>query len=310
MTRLCTIIQMYNESSRGNLRRCLENVVTFSDGLVIYDDCSTDDSVEIAKEYTKHVILGARHEGMIRETWHRQLQVEYAQQVFNPDYLFRIDCDEILCRRGCQKIGLLLDWLDLRIDVDAAKFHSFNLWRGQNWARLDGPGMSDFRPPRVWRNKPILTIKRELIQDSRLFPEEYHHLVEANFRIIHYGFHQYRRMCNKCYGFGTLVDEMPVYSEEDCARYFHSVVDPASWICNEATCYCELVHPEVFPEVNVPSTITVRPIPRSYHSVLDVVKDLSSDPMVIDGLTYLRAGPNYWDWYHGTDELILGFTRV
>ena len=42
-------IQMHNEASSGNLERCLNNCIRWADKIIIYDDKSTDDSVELAK---------------------------------------------------------------------------------------------------------------------------------------------------------------------------------------------------------------------------------------------------------------------
>ena len=56
--KIVAFIQMYNESSKGNLERCLVNCKQWADDIVIYDDASTDDSVEVAEKYTEHIIRG------------------------------------------------------------------------------------------------------------------------------------------------------------------------------------------------------------------------------------------------------------
>ena len=67
--KLITIACMYNEVEKGNLRRCLNNISKFSDEIILFDDGSTDNSVEVAKEYTQHIILGRKND-FLNETIH------------------------------------------------------------------------------------------------------------------------------------------------------------------------------------------------------------------------------------------------
>jgi hypothetical protein len=91
--KLVAFIQMFNESSRGNLRRCLGNCKQWADDIVIYDDASTDDSVAVAREYTDHIIVG-KENCFRRELYHKEELLEYALTL-SPDWIFWIDCDEI-----------------------------------------------------------------------------------------------------------------------------------------------------------------------------------------------------------------------
>ena len=53
--KLIGFLQIHNESENGNLIRVLNHMKKFCDEIVIYDDGSTDDSVEIASRYTKYI---------------------------------------------------------------------------------------------------------------------------------------------------------------------------------------------------------------------------------------------------------------
>ena len=52
--KIIAFTQMRNEIEKGNLFRYLENAKQWADEIVIYDDVSTDQSVEFARKYTKN----------------------------------------------------------------------------------------------------------------------------------------------------------------------------------------------------------------------------------------------------------------
>jgi len=96
--KLVVNLQMYNEVVLGNLERCLENVKQYADEIVIYDDASTDNSIEVASEYTDHIIHGEVH-NVCQELAHKQLMLDYSMKL-GADWVFWIDADEILDRNG------------------------------------------------------------------------------------------------------------------------------------------------------------------------------------------------------------------
>ena len=96
--KIVAFIQMYNEADKGNLERCLINCKQWADDIVIYDDASTDNSVEVAQKYTKHIIRGKVNK-FCAELDHKQQLLELALTL-NPDWIMWMDCDEILDRKG------------------------------------------------------------------------------------------------------------------------------------------------------------------------------------------------------------------
>ena len=54
--KLVGFVKCFNEGHNGNLERCLKHLSVFCDEIVICDDSSTDNSVEIAKKYTNQII--------------------------------------------------------------------------------------------------------------------------------------------------------------------------------------------------------------------------------------------------------------
>ena len=132
--KLIAFIQMYNEATKGNLVRCLENVRQWADEICIYDDGSTDNSVEIAERFTKHIIRGKQND-FCRELTHKQELLEYALRL-SPDWIMWIDCDEIMDRDATEG-GLRRLAEDAPEGVDAFCFRQINLWRSQTFARTD-----------------------------------------------------------------------------------------------------------------------------------------------------------------------------
>ncbi|MGI0010913.1 MAG: glycosyltransferase, partial [Nitrosopumilaceae archaeon] len=49
-------VKCFNEGTNGNLERCLTHLSTFCNEIVFCDDSSTDNSLEIARKYTNHII--------------------------------------------------------------------------------------------------------------------------------------------------------------------------------------------------------------------------------------------------------------
>ena len=236
---------MYNEVEKGNLIRCLENVKQFCSDIVIYDDASTDNSVEVATKYTQHIIIG-KENNINRELFHKQRLLDYAIKEINPDWFFWIDCDEILCRIGIKDIQEICRLADNK-GITGVSFHELNLWRGENWVRLDSLfDMGCF--VRMWKNDGQLkfNLKEGVHQD--LFPIGLK-VKQAVPRIIHYGF---------CY-----LDKM--YKHIQCKDFHNLPIDsPTNWILNEKDLKVELVPLEVYPEDCQPSYVTEKPKPFVY----------------------------------------------
>lgn len=85
MPRLSAVVITYNEASR--LAGCLESLA-FADEIVVVDDASTDDTVEVARGFTDRVIVH-RHEG---ENW--DLNKNVGMEAATGDWVLLIDADE------------------------------------------------------------------------------------------------------------------------------------------------------------------------------------------------------------------------
>jgi glycosyltransferase involved in cell wall biosynthesis len=183
--KLVTILQNYNEVEQGNLQRYLPSVARYSDALVVYDDASTDGSVEyILKNWSKelHIIKGERND-YAGEISHKALLLQKALEM-KADWIFRIDADEVVEAVGERDIRSLCE----NSRVDSIAFRNANLWRDPNFYRLDN-SYNDFVSCRLWKNNGNLrydNVKRGLHQRGTpdgLTSEEW-----APFITLHYGF--------------------------------------------------------------------------------------------------------------------------
>jgi len=174
--KLVGIVMEYNESSRGNLRRCLDNMKLYCDEIVVYDDGSTDDSVAVAQEYTKHIIASSDNDFMA-ETEHRQMLVDYANAL-KADYIFWLDADEVLDRNGTKGIRDLCHG-------PSYGFREVTLWRSDLWKRTDYLGSGWFT--RLWKNTGHLRIPPARGLHKQLHPDGLE-VIPSKFEVIHFGY--------------------------------------------------------------------------------------------------------------------------
>ena len=165
---------MYNEETTGHLKRCLDNCSQWADEIIIYDDKSTDNSVELAKKYTEHIILGNKNE-WLKETFHKETLLKYIHNMNKtPDWILWVDCDEIVDRYTIKNIKTFCS-NNIDTNIDAYSFQQINLWRGEQYYRTDGVLYGD-NPNgcgwfvRLWKYNPDMTMKQIIGADQRLYP--------------------------------------------------------------------------------------------------------------------------------------------
>lgn len=242
---------MYNEATKGNLERCLINLSRYCDEIVIYDDASTDDSVEIALRYTPHIIRGEIN-NQIQELAHKQLILEKSLEL-GATHLFWLDCDEVVERIGTEG-GLRQLCEEWPAGVDAFSFRELNLWRSKRWIRTDSL-FAVGRFVRLWKVVPGIRFLVEPGVHRRLYPSTINTVREAPFGVIHYGFCEYNKMLVKI--------GAHIWNKKDWM-----VRTTGNWILNETECSCYYAPDEMFPQECIPVGDWPQPMPRAIDSML------------------------------------------
>jgi len=228
--------------------------------------------------------------------------MDYAKKEINPDWFLWIDCDEILDRRGVNNIKKAIEIMESR-NKTSASFHQLNLWRGHNWQRLDGHFNSSWFL-RLWKNKPDMRFDTSRGCHKRMHPLSIgNEDCQLNFRIIHYGFSDYNQIPDHCWNW-----DFKSYGDKRYQLYYESSLVKVSWIMNESQCATRLVHPEVFPIVNVPDKIVVKPQPFVFKNVQHVKDVINSDSTPnISNMRYELETPKLklLDFYNNSEGLLI-----
>jgi len=132
------------------------------DGIVVFDDDSTDRSVEIARKHPSvlKVIENKiwKKNRLIEETENRKILLEYAQH-YNPEWIFYSDCDErfegnikefLLSKESKNVDGIRIQLFDAYITKDDKE--SYLNEKLFNFRKKFGPERRDILM--IWKNKP------------------------------------------------------------------------------------------------------------------------------------------------------------
>lgn len=226
-------MQVFNEVQNGNLERCLQSLSKYCDDIVIYDDASTDNSVEVARQYTDLIIEG-KENNFGSEALHRQELLELALKN-DPDWIFWIDADEIVEKRGEQ--GGIRELCENAGDFDCYAFHEVNLWRCENYYRIDNLYNEGYFC-RLWKNTGELFIENKPGLHQRLVPPTLNREGRANLQIIHYGFASDENILRKYYTYKAhgqrgwalyrLIDERTLRCKKSNPDWFNNPPAPVT----------------------------------------------------------------------------------
>jgi hypothetical protein len=184
--KIVAVVQIYNELEKGNLQRFFNYITPCVDGVVVYDDCSTDGSYEYALKHASKVIRGTKNNFSL-EIEHKQQLLEVALSL-NPDFILSIDADEVLSCGGSEGLQKLCAQCEFD-EIDGYEFHLINLWRSSNWKRVDSL-YNDGWFNKLWRVSGDMHFdlsKTGLHQ--KLYPPCIKKVEKQNIlQILHYGF--------------------------------------------------------------------------------------------------------------------------
>lgn len=182
--RLVGFVKCFNEGSSGNLERCLKHLKSFCDDIVLCDDSSQDNSLEIARRYTEHIIV--MPDEFKQELAHKQKLLELALSL-NPDWIVFLDPDEIFDREGeLGGIRSLCVYGDEH-NIDSFSFQYHNLWKGQESFRVDELWYKNWQP-KLWKRKDNLRFDVREGLHLRQYPMGLGSDRRTDIRLIHYGF--------------------------------------------------------------------------------------------------------------------------
>lgn len=274
--KLTAIILAYNEASKGNLERCLQNCKQWADEIVVYDDGSFDNSVDVARRYTTHVIVGDKNEHH-RESFQRQILFYYAKDTLKSDWIMWLDADEILDRKGAEgEIRKLID-----SDVAAYSFEEVNLWRSQTYRRTDSHFTKRFC--RLWKMAEDVEFELEpsctniVVTPTSLKMKD---VVESDIKVIHYGFSSYKHVLLK-------IGMARVKSRKQFIN-----IARENWILNESQCVCERFPNKEFPRENVPANSWPKPMPIAIEKLQTFGELFGYGPDVVEFAKFYNYDPS------------------
>jgi len=245
--KICGFVQTYNGTEHGDIQRCITNLKRFCDYTVVYDDGSTDASVDFCLKNNCNVLRGGDND-FLNETQHKQKLLEFALNLYDDiDWFFWLDDDEILDRNGCLSIRQFLG--DAK--HDSYSMRELNLWRSESWERTDYPGRSHFC--RAWKNSGRLNFPQshglhKCVVPPGLSP------ADTKFNVIHYGYSSQDRIEERWVSRNRLG--VPIKLSNRHKQFDESVAN------------FQKIPDDLFPEENIPIPEHEPPSPAQWSDVV------------------------------------------
>lgn len=130
------IVAMYRLKNEARwIEKSIRSIYDICDEMVVFDDGSTDDTVNICSSFDKVVDIHKQANMPLDETRDRNYLLQMALKR-HPDYILYIDGDEIMMPNA--KDILFEEMETLYPDADVYEFQLLTLWDGSNKYRIDG----------------------------------------------------------------------------------------------------------------------------------------------------------------------------
>jgi hypothetical protein len=172
------------------LDRFLECTSLWANNIIISDQCSEDNSKEIAGRYPK-VTLVENFEQEYNEKQVRQILIDEARKINGPKIIFAVDADEVLSPEILSKDGINIFLSEKPGTVFMANFVNICPDMNHYW---NGP----LRLPVAFYDDGISQFKADKIHTFRnICPENAHKVDIDNIRIMHFQFTDWERMESK-----------------------------------------------------------------------------------------------------------------
>jgi len=220
--KLTAMMQVKNEAHRY-LRMVLDDLSEYVDAIVIVDDGSIDDTVQICLSYPKVISLGKSYTSMYGVDEMKLKRRLFRRTIATrPDWILAVDADEIFENRFKWQVREMIN----QDKVDWYSFRFYHFWNSMTHYRVDklwapvqyGPRLFRYIPNAEYRwNDQALhcgSVPINLISD---FPG-----TQSDIRIKHYGYAGDKEDILRKYRFYTARD--PV--SEFCPRsHYDSMLD-------------------------------------------------------------------------------------
>lgn len=157
---LAVIILTYNEEL--HIRRCLDNVKTFAREIYIIDSFSTDNTLEIASEYSSVSIMQHKWEN----SYAKQFNWGLANAPIKSSWILRLDADEFLTTELIMELDDKLDTLDY--NITGLSFNLRRYFMGE-WLKR---GIYPIKLIRCFRNGKAKCEQRLMDEHIELFEGE------------------------------------------------------------------------------------------------------------------------------------------
>ncbi len=255
--KIVVIAQIYNEMRKGNLERFWKYIQPVCDGLVVYDDGSTDGSYEYMLDKAIFTLRAGEND-FENELNHKKILLEYALKL-QPDFILRMDADELLTSNAQIELQNICKYADEN-NIDAISFHEINLWRSHSWKRIDNSyNLGWF--VRLWRVTPDLMYNET---NPGLHQQDYPQSITTikktdSVSVIHYGFDSDRSLAFKYFVYRS-------YGQTGWAL---------ERLLDEKTLSLEKVNEKLFP----PSLYIDddKPVQRSFNEALESLDDYKQE---------------------------------
>jgi glycosyltransferase involved in cell wall biosynthesis len=186
--------QVYNQNSllgwdsKTNIERFMESVTKYCDGLVVFDDGSTDGSRDVVTEWSGSIELeipSNKENTPKQECFHRARSLEHCKRL-GADWVLCLDPDEVFEKKAeCGALRALCEQLDSQ--YDSVEFPMRDLWRTDRFVRLDGR-WSKSTGPRLFRLGKNLSYDIAPAFRDSLVPNGITSTAKSALKVVHFGY--------------------------------------------------------------------------------------------------------------------------
>lgn len=126
---------VFTKNDEKVIGKCLERLSESSDGIIVVEDGSTDQTYEIVKSFPKVIQILRNPQYQMWNTFRDINKILGIVKEINPEWLMGVDSDDVIDKRFSNERDLLLN------DKSVGRYHfrEITLWGGNEYYRADKP---------------------------------------------------------------------------------------------------------------------------------------------------------------------------